>query len=53
MSKINAQRQTKEDITDLQNEISEIKELLITRNSPTVYIIIPEYHNGFFGLNSA
>jgi|TARA_B110000037_G_scaffold148457_1_gene167684 hypothetical protein len=29
MSKINAQRQTKEDITDLQKEISEIKELLI------------------------
>ena len=29
MKKINAQRQTKEDITDLQNEISEIKELLI------------------------
>ena len=29
MSKINAQRQTKEDIIDLQNEISEIKELLI------------------------
>jgi len=29
MTKINAQRQTKEDITDLQNEMSEIKELLI------------------------
>tara|TARA_E500000331_G_C17264317_1_gene716544 strand:+ start:628 stop:837 length:210 start_codon:yes stop_codon:yes gene_type:complete len=29
MSKINAQRQTKEDIIDLQNEMSEIKELLI------------------------
>jgi|TARA_B110000211_G_C13929339_1_gene486444 hypothetical protein len=29
MKKINAQRQTREDITDLQSEISEIKELLI------------------------
>ena len=29
MTKINAQRQTKEDIKDLQNEMSEIKELLI------------------------
>tara|TARA_B100001093_G_scaffold516482_1_gene595366 strand:- start:13180 stop:13389 length:210 start_codon:yes stop_codon:yes gene_type:complete len=29
MTKINAQRQTKEDIRDLQNEMSEIKELLI------------------------
>ena len=29
MKKINTQRQTKEDIRDLQNEMSEIKELLI------------------------
>lgn len=29
MTKINAQRQTKEDVRDLQNEMSEIKELLI------------------------
>jgi hypothetical protein len=29
MTKINAQKQTKEDIRDLQNEMSEIKELLI------------------------
>lgn len=29
MKKINTQRQTKEDIIDLQNEMSEIKELLI------------------------
>ena len=29
MKKINAKRQTKEDIIDLQNEMSEIKELLI------------------------
>ena len=39
-SKINAQRQTREDITDLQSEISEIKELLITRNSPTDFKIL-------------